>query len=83
MIKRHVDLSEAPGGAETRSHLTGRESLWPKSINLLREIFFFPPLLFSENLNAMGLWKTSFEEAVIGREVSEGECKILEDVLRG
>lgn len=46
--------------------------------------FFFPPTLVrSENLNAMGLWKTSFEEAVIGREVSEGECKILEDVLSG
>lgn len=26
LIKRHVDLSEAPGGAETRSHLTACES---------------------------------------------------------
>lgn len=26
LIKRHVDLSEAPGGAETRSHLTAGES---------------------------------------------------------
>ncbi len=85
MIKRHVDLSEAPGGAETRSHLTARESE-PSHYGLNLSIYpgAFSLLFTGKNTMAWVCGREPHtEEDVIEREVSKGKCRILEGVLWG
>lgn len=86
MIKRHVDLSEAPGGAETRSHLTACESEASHyGPNLSIYSGAFPPRVRRRKLNATGLWveQYTFVEAAFEREVSKGKCRRLEGVTWG